>query len=205
MQNCIQTLRKRPDDPDTVSRYLELLSQCVDRIKNTVQQLLKIGRNEPLVLHLGNVDKMIHECLELTCIERSDILIDTHLSVQKPVLVSMESLRQVIVNLAGNAVQAMGNSGGTITVTSRVEGESLVLEVEDTGPGIAPQHLSKIFEPFFTTKEVGEGTGLGLSVSYSLVERMGGELTAWNRPESGAIFTVVVPLGNEPASSEEGS
>ncbi|MCK4510009.1 MAG: hypothetical protein KAU27_15780, partial [Desulfuromonadales bacterium] len=199
MQNCIQTLRKNPDDPDTVSRYLDLLSQGVDRIKNTVQQLLKIGRKEPLVLQLGNVDQMIRECLEITCIGRSDILIDTRLSVQQPVLVSMESLRQVIVNLAGNAVQAMDDSGGAMIVNSRVEGGTLIVEIEDTGPGIAPQHLDKIFEPFFTTKEVGEGTGLGLSVSYSLVERMGGELTTGNRPEGGAIFTITIPLEHESA------
>ena len=205
MQNCIQTLRKHPDNPETVTRYLGLLSQGVDRIKNTVQQLLKIGRKEPLVLQLGNVDQMIRECLELTCMGRSDILIDTHLGIQQPVLISMESLRQVIVNLAGNAVQAMGDSGGTLTVTSSMESKSLFIEVGDTGPGIDPQHLNKIFEPFFTTKEVGEGTGLGLSVSYSLVEGMAGELTASNKPEGGAIFTVAIPLGQESALSGEES
>ena len=203
MQNCIQTLRKHPDNPETVSRYLELLNQGVASIKNTVQQLLKIGRKEPLVLQLGNVDQMIRECLELTCMGRDDILLDTRLSVQQPVLVSMEILRQVIVNLAGNAVQAMGRSGGTLTVTSGVAGESLLIEVADTGPGIAPEHQDKIFEPFFTTKEVGEGTGLGLSVSYSLVEGMGGELTAGNRSEGGAIFTVAIPLGHESLLSGE--
>jgi signal transduction histidine kinase len=203
MQNCIQTLRKHPDNPETVSRYLELLNQGVASIKNTVQQLLKIGRKEPLVLQLGNVDQMIRECLELTCMGRDDILLDTRLSVQQPVLVSMEILRQVIVNLAGNAVQAMGRSGGTLTVTSGVDVGSLLIEVADTGPGIAPEHQDKIFEPFFTTKEVGEGTGLGLSVSYSLVEGMGGELTAGNRSEGGAIFTVAIPLGHESLLSGE--
>ncbi len=203
MQNCIQTLRKHSDNPETVSRYLDLLNQGVDRIKNTVQQLLKIGRKEPLVLQLGDVDQMIRECLELTCMGRSDILIDTNLSVQQPILVSMEALRQVIVNLSGNAMQAMGKSGGSLAVTSCVQDKFLVVEVKDSGPGIDPQHLNKIFEPFFTTKEVGEGTGLGLSVSYSLVERMGGELTASNRPEGGAIFIVVIPLDNNPTVSGE--
>lgn len=201
MQNCIQTLHKHPDNPETVTRYLGLLNQGVVRIKNTVQQLLKIGRKEPLVQRLGNVDQMIRECLELTCMGRSDIQVHALLDVQQPIQISMESLRQVIVNLTGNAVQAMDKSGGTLTVTSHVDRESLVIEVKDTGPGIAPQHLSKIFEPFFTTKEVGEGTGLGLSISYSLVERMGGELTASNRPGGGAIFIVVIPLNNESTTS----
>ena len=132
---------------------------------------------------------------------RSDIQAHALLDVHEPMLISMESLRQVIVNLTGNAVQAMDKSGGTLTVTSHVDRESLVIEVKDTGPGIAPQHLNKIFEPFFTTKGVGEGTGLGLSISYSLVERMGGELTAANRPGGGAIFVVVIPLNNESTTS----
>lgn len=201
MQNCIQTLRKHPDKPETVTRYLELLSQGVGRIKNTVQQLLKIGRKEPLVQQLGNVDQMIRECLELSCMGRSDIQTHILLNVQQPILISMESLRQVIVNLTGNAVQALDKSGGTLTVTSHSDRESLVIEVKDTGPGIAPEHMNKIFEPFFTTKGVGEGTGLGLSISYSLIERMGGKLTASNRPGGGAIFVVTIPLNNKSTTS----
>ena len=197
MQNCIQTLHKQPNNSETISRYLDLLNQGVGRIRNTVQQLLKIGRKEPMVQRLGNVDPMIRECLELSCMGRSDIQTQALLDVQKPILVSMECLRQVIVNLTGNAVQAMDDRGGSLIVTSRVDRESLIIEVEDTGPGIEPQHMNKIFEPFFTTKDVGDGTGLGLSISYSLVERMGGELTAGNRSDGGAIFVVVIPLNNE--------
>ncbi len=101
------------------------------------------------------------------------------------------------MNLAGNAVQAMGDAGGTLRVTSRIEKDRLLIEIADTGPGIAAQNLDKIFEPFFTTKEVGEGTGLGLSVSHALIKQMGGELTVRNGEESGAVFTVSVPLPDE--------
>lgn len=203
MQNCIQTLRKHPDKPEAVTRYLELLSQGLGRIKDTVQQLLKIGRKEPLAHQLGNVDQMIRECLELSCMGQSDIQVHALMNVQQPIQISMESLRQVIVNLTANAVQAMGESGGTLTVSSHVDRESLVIEVKDTGPGIAPQHMNKIFEPFFTTKSVGEGTGLGLSISYSLVERMGGELTAANRQGRGAVFVIVIPVNNESTTCED--
>ncbi|HSO18445.1 MAG TPA: ATP-binding protein [Desulfosarcina sp.] len=194
MQNCIQTLRRNSDDPQQRGRYLELLSQGIERIKSTVQQLLKIGRREPLNLQLGDVDQMIRECVELTCMGRRDIRPDLRLQASGPILVCMEALRQVVVNLAGNAVQAMDEHGGELIVTSRVDNDRLAIVVEDTGPGIPAEHLDKIFEPFFTTKEVGEGTGLGLSVSYSLVTRMGGQLTAGNRPDGGARFTVSIPL-----------
>ncbi len=201
MQNCIQTMQRSLDDPQLQSRYLELLGQGVERIKGTVQQLLNIGRKEPLKLQQGDVDRMIRECLELSCVGRRNIALELDLQVGRPLRVGMEALRQVLLNLAGNAVQALGKTGGTLEVASRLEADQLLISVADTGPGIPPEHLDKIFEPFFTTKEVGEGTGLGLSVSYSLIEQMGGELAAENRPAGGACFRLRIPL--PPTDDEE--
>ncbi len=201
MQNCIQTMKRSMDQPDLLRRYLELLAQGVERIKGTVQQLLNIGRKEPLELKQGNVDAMICDCLELTCIGRRNVELDMQLQIEKPLLVGMEALRQVVINLAGNAVQAMGEVGGKLQVRSQLEEQRLIISIADSGPGIAAEHLDKIFEPFFTTKEVGEGTGLGLSVSYSLIKQMDGELTARNAPEGGAIFTINVPLQNQSAEA----
>ncbi|MFA5516637.1 MAG: ATP-binding protein [Desulfuromonadales bacterium] len=203
MQNCIQTMKRSMDQPELQARYLNLLAQGVDRIKGTVQQLLNIGRKEPLEFRLGDVDAMIGDCLELTCVGRRNVVIDLRPGVGRPVFVGLESLRQVVMNLAGNAVQAMGEQGGTLRATSRIEKNCLLIEMADTGPGIAPQHLDKIFEPFFTTKEVGEGTGLGLSVSHSLVKQMSGELTVRNGEMGGAIFTIVVPLADHAATGKE--
>ncbi len=204
MHNCIQTMKKNTDNPELQERYLELLAQGVERIRSTVRQLLNIGRKEPLEIKCGDVDSMIRDCLELTCLGRRTIALELNLGVQKPVWVWMEALRQVMLNLAGNAVQAMGEKGGVLKVSSRVSGSDLVVEVGDSGPGIAPEHMDKIFEPFFTTKEVGEGTGLGLSVSYSLIRRMGGELSARNAEPSGAVFTLRVPLTDSRHETGEG-
>jgi signal transduction histidine kinase len=201
MQNCVQTMKRSLDQPELQARYLNLLSQGVDRIKGTVQQLLNIGRKEPLELRRGDVDEMIRDSLDLTCMGLRAVTVDLRLGVKKPLSVGMEALRQVVMNLAGNAVQAMGEKGGTLRATSRLEDGRLLIEIADTGPGIDPKHMDKIFEPFFTTKEVGEGTGLGLSVSHSLVKRMDGELTVRNGEEGGAIFTVTVPLTAEPATA----
>ena len=194
MQNCIQTMKRNMEQPELLSRYLELLGQGVQRIKGTVQQLLNIGRREPLELQRGEVDTMIRECLELTCMGRRNIEVDLQLGIGRPLLVGMEALRQVVINLAGNAVQAMGEAGGRLKVRSRLEAGGLTICITDSGPGIAPEHLDKIFEPFFTTKEVGEGTGLGLSVSYSLIKQMGGELIAENGAVNGAVFSFSIPL-----------
>lgn len=205
MQNCIQTMQRNLDRPELQERYLHLLGEGIERIKGTVQQLLNIGRREPLSLQVGNVDQVIRDCLQLTCLGRSNIRTRLDLKVDRPVRLSLEALRQVVMNLAGNAVQAIGSEDGTLEVRSRILDGRLIVEVADDGPGIPPELLDKIFEPFFTTKEVGEGTGLGLSVSHSLAERMGGELTAGNRATGGARLVLEVPLAEPIASTGEQS
>ncbi|MGD8897311.1 MAG: ATP-binding protein, partial [Acidobacteriota bacterium] len=104
------------------------------------------------------------------------------------------NLEQVFLNLFLNAMEAMPD-GGTLKITAtRADGFVRVV-VQDTGSGIAPEHLDKIFEPFFTTKEAGEGTGLGLSVSYSIVEKHGGRLEVESQLGRGTTFTVALPAG----------
>lgn len=194
MQNCIQTMQRNMEQPELQRRYLTLLGQGVDRIKGTVQQLLNIGRKEPLETKLGDVDQMIRDCLELTCMGQRHIQLDLQLAIGQPVVTGIEALRQVVMNLAGNAVHAIGNQEGRIIVFSRLHDDSILIEISDTGPGIAVEHRDKIFEPFFTTKGIGEGTGLGLSVSHSLIERLGGEIAVRNGPHGGACFTLTIPL-----------
>ena len=194
MQNCIQTMQRNMDQPDLQDRYLTLLEQGIKRIKGTVQQLLNIGRKEPLETKLGDVDQVIRDCLELSSMGLKNIQLDLQLKIDRPVTTGIEALRQVIMNLAGNAIQAIGAHEGTIKVASRLDNNSIYIEIADTGPGIDPAHLDNIFEPFFTTKEVGEGTGLGLSVSHSLIKRLNGEISVKNIPAGGACFTLILPL-----------
>jgi signal transduction histidine kinase len=196
MQNCIQTMERNMDRPELQNRYLALLSQGIEKIKGTVQQLLNIGRNEPLDIKPGDIDQVIRDCLELSCIGRNNIVRDLNLHVNRPVTTGIEALRQVIMNLAGNAVHAIGDENGTIKVSSWLDDGSLFIEMTDSGSGIAPDHLDNIFEPFFTTKEVGQGTGLGLSISHSLVEQLDGKITVTNSSAGGACFTLRIPLQN---------
>ncbi|MEA3286804.1 MAG: DUF3365 domain-containing protein [Candidatus Marinimicrobia bacterium] len=194
MQNCIQTMQRNMDQPELQNRYLTLLGQGLERIKGTVQQLLNIGRKEPLETKLGDVDAMIQDCLELTCMGQKQIQLDLQLNIGKPVTTGVEALRQVMMNIVGNAVQAIGANEGMIKVVSRLEDGSIRIEVFDTGSGISSEHLNKIFEPFFTTKEVGEGTGLGLSVSDSLIKRLGGHIAVQNNPGGGVCFVLTIPV-----------
>ncbi len=103
-------------------------------------------------------------------------------------------LHQVVTNLIQNAMDAVsGREAPRITVTGRRSEGRVVLTVADTGPGIAPEHLSAVFDPFFTTKPVGKGTGLGLWISYGLVKDHAGTLVAGRGADGGAVFTVDLP------------
>jgi signal transduction histidine kinase len=99
----------------------------------------------------------------------------------------------VWLNLLVNAAYAV-RRGGEVRIETRREGDAVVVAVSDTGDGIAPEHLPRIFDPFFTTKPVGEGTGLGLSVTYGIVERHHGGIAVASRPGRGTTFTVTLPV-----------
>ena len=80
-----------------------------------------------------------------------------------------------------------------LDISLQTAGDQVCLRFTDNGTSIAPEHLTRIFDPFFTTKSVGKGTGLGLSISYSIVEQHGGQIRVENRPQGGAVFTLMLP------------
>ncbi|MBI5493794.1 MAG: HAMP domain-containing protein [Deltaproteobacteria bacterium] len=122
-----------------------------------------------------------------------------------PVEVDANQIQQVLTNLAVNAIQATPESGGTLVVTvhpvqatpppgeDAQPGAYLRIDVTDSGHGIRPEDLGRIFEPFYTTKDVGEGTGLGLSVAYGIVREHGGWITVHSQPGQGSTFSVFLP------------
>jgi signal transduction histidine kinase len=98
------------------------------------------------------------------------------------------------MNLLVNAAQAIGKETGTVTIQTRLVGENVEVSISDTGMGISQECMSRIFDPFFTTKTVGEGAGLGLSISFGIVERHKGRIDVINRPGEGATFVVQIPV-----------
>jgi two-component system, NtrC family, sensor kinase len=102
-------------------------------------------------------------------------------------------LNQVWMNLLVNAAQAVPDYG-EVSISTRLEEDSVVVDIGDTGAGIPEHQLSRIFDPFFTTKPVGEGTGLGLSISYGIIERHGGTIAVVSEIGKGTIFTVRIPI-----------
>lgn len=110
-------------------------------------------------------------------------------------------LNQVFMNLLVNAAHAIGTERGTITIRTGVRGQEVWVEIEDTGCGIAPENLGRIFDPFFTTKAVGQGTGLGLSLSYGIIQKHQGRLTVKSEVGKGTTFTVALPISRPQAEA----
>ena len=131
-------------------------------------------------------------------LELDNILIRTHFDTALPEIAGdAEKLKQVFMNMLINARQAI-RKNGMISITTGVDpdGQSVIISFKDDGPGITPDILDKIFNPFFTTKPTGQGTGLGLSVSYGIIEDHQGDIQVTSEVGRGAEFRIRLPIGN---------
>jgi CheY-like chemotaxis protein len=147
------------------------------------------------------VNQIVRETLGLRAYEQrvSNITVIQALAAGLPqVFADGYQVQQVLLNLVINAEQAMLSAKGSGTLVVRTwhdaEQESVVVEINDDGPGIPEEVQSKIFDPFFTTKEVGKGTGLGLTVAYAIVQEHGGHIRLDSQPLAGASFFVELPI-----------
>ncbi|RPJ14191.1 MAG: two-component sensor histidine kinase, partial [Desulfobacteraceae bacterium] len=124
-----------------------------------------------------------------------NVVIKSNLQENLPIIrLSHTEIQQVLLNLMNNALDSLEeNKGGNITFVSRLEGEEVVISVEDDGPGIPRANLGRIFDPFFTTKPVGKGTGLGLSICYGIIKETGGDITVRSGIGAGTTFNVRLP------------
>ncbi|HRE29311.1 MAG TPA: ATP-binding protein, partial [Anaerolineales bacterium] len=115
-----------------------------------------------------------------------------------PVMTVYDSrqIEQVLINLIQNAAQAMP-SGGAVRIALRVTGVYALLTVADTGVGIGPEQIGRVFDPFYTTKSEGEGTGLGLSVTYGIISQHGGEIWASSERDRGTTFSIRLPIRDQ--------
>jgi signal transduction histidine kinase len=174
----------------------------VDEACDAVERIVTIVKSLKTYTYLDrapvqNVD--IHEGLESTLVMMRGRLgrgvkITRDYAPSLPRIEAYSSeLNQVWTNLIDNAAAAMGGEG-ELTIRTHQEGEEIVVEVSDTGPGIAPESLPLVFDPFFTTKPMGEGTGLGLNISHNIiVDKHRGEISVTSVPGN-TTFTVKVPL-----------
>jgi len=187
------------DEP--VRRGLETILSESERAARIVRNLLTFARKRQTTRAMVDLNQVVRETLALRAYEQrvSNITVIDALAAGLPqVFADGHQVQQVLLNLMINAEQAMlaANGRGTIVVRTwhDPEQESVILEINDDGPGIPEDLQPKIFDPFFTTKEVGKGTGLGLTVTYAIVQEHGGRLRLESRPNAGASFYVELPI-----------
>jgi signal transduction histidine kinase len=193
--NCLYNLRKGTVSPERQQEYLVSMEEGLRRVKKIVRQLLDFSQQHDPELAPTGVNPLIDRVLALTnyAFEHGRVRLSRELSDDLPSLMADRyMIEQVVMNLILNAVQAIQGEG-IVTVRSRKEEGCCVIEIEDTGCGIAAELLHKIFDPFFTTKGEGEGTGLGLSVSLGIVQRHGGDIQVRSQVGKGTLFTVRLP------------
>ncbi|MBI9087086.1 MAG: HAMP domain-containing histidine kinase [Desulfobacterales bacterium] len=191
--------RKITDDRRT-AMLEDILAQAI-RASGIVKNLLDFSRSETVTVQEIDISQLLEDTLRIAAnqIALSNISVQKHLAADLPhVQGNRQGLQQVFLNLIVNAVQAM-NDGGNLWVTSARDKNDrrIIITIRDTGSGISEENLTHIFDPFFTTKEVGRGTGLGLSVSYGIINKHGGRITVDSQVGKGSTFTVSIPTGGE--------
>jgi signal transduction histidine kinase len=173
-----------------------LLSQSMEglkRVKRIVQDLKDFSHKGTSEKQWANLEDGLDSTLNIIWNElkyKAEV-IKEYTGIRKIKCIPAQ-LNQVFMNLLMNAVQSI-DAHGRITIRTSQDDENVWVEVEDTGKGINPEHLGRIFDPFFTTKPVGSGTGLGLSLSYGIVQKHSGRIEVKSEPGKGTVFRVVLP------------
>ncbi|GEM_PF-569500 len=209
-------LKDRPDAIQKISRVLK----ASQRAKTLVQQIHSFSRPqhiEPRAFRAGLIIKEVVKLLQASIPSNISIQMDMR-TKRDTITVDPGQIHQVIMNLCTNAVHAMQDEGGVLTVVlenvrfqtdqqfidiALSEGNYLSLRVKDTGHGMSPELMTKIFDPYFTTKEKGRGTGLGLSVTLGIVKNHGGAIKVESNEWHGTDFTVYLPLSDDVEPSEQ--
>ncbi|PYS43761.1 MAG: hypothetical protein DMF71_06190 [Acidobacteria bacterium] len=177
--------------------YLEEIVRQTLRCKDITRGLLDLTRQRQARRVICDVNAIARQCAKMG-LQRAgesgkvEFVINLDEGIGQ-VATDAPMVRQILDNLLSNAVDALGEDGGKITVTTLRDGERSVIEVADTGQGIAPELLAKVFDPFFSTKGPGKGYGLGLPISLTLAESLGGALTVESKPGAGSRFRLWIP------------
>jgi len=193
----ISRLKKEVDAAYLREDIGDLLAESLDglqRVKRIVQDLKDFSHVDKAEREWANLESGLESTLNVVWNElkyKAKIVKEYGDTPQIECFPSQ--LNQVFMNLLINAAHAIEDQG-QITMRTGHDADSVWVEVEDTGKGIAPEHLGRIFEPFFTTKPVGKGTGLGLSLAYGIVKKHGGRIEVTSEVGKGSVFRVVLPL-----------
>ena len=185
---------------DEIKRSLNQIHVQGKRCKEITTKLLSFARGSGSAIRKLQIREVIGEVIGLSSqrAKFANINVINDLRPELPeILASETELHQVFLNLLNNAIYAMEKNGGTIRFNSALNGDKVVIEVADSGPGIPEAILGRIFDPFFTTKPVGQGTGLGLSICYGIIRKMNGDIQVESAVGKGTVFRISLPVTHE--------
>jgi two-component system, NtrC family, sensor kinase len=178
-------------------KYLTQITNETTRVGRIVSDLLAFSRRSKPQRAAADLNRVLKTTLSLVQhkMKLSNVQVETHLADLPAVHCDLSQIQQVVLNLLLNAAEAtQTKSERRVVVSTEADGGEVRLTVSDNGEGIQPENMAKIFDPFFTTKAEGKGVGLGLAVSYGIVQAHGGDIEVKSQPGEGATFIVTLPL-----------
>ncbi len=186
-------------DAEFINRMLKNIEQETLRARDVVKGLLEFSRVQEFSLRPSHLADVVRRAVRLVQSQvPSDITLHVEIAEDLIVPMDIQRMQEVFLNLIINAAQAISGSGRiTITAVQDRTAEEIVIEVRDTGQGIPEEIQGRLFDPFYTTKEEGQGTGLGLSVVYGIIQKHYGNITVKSSPGRGASFFISLPLAGE--------
>jgi len=200
----VQLSQRKLEEDHPIRKNLDIIEKETRRCTDIISNLMRFARQEKGMYEKLDINKVVEDALDIVDhqLGLKGVKIEKELQGNLPVVEgSANQLQQVLMNFAINSQQAMEKAGGgTFKVATRNAGSDTVeILVSDTGPGIPKDIQDKIFEPFFTTKRAGEGTGLGLAVTYGIIKEHGGDIVIDSDEGKGTTFIVSLPAFKQPA------
>jgi two-component system NtrC family sensor kinase len=202
IKGMAESLQEEPELKPYATRELALIRESATKANQIVSDLLTFSRQSTPEMKLQDLKATVEAALRITAFlaRKANVQVSAALPDQSVYMIyDAQQIEQVLINLIHNAIQAMPQ-GGALRVSLSQAAEAVALAVQDTGTGISPENLRRIFDPFFTTKPEGEGTGLGLSVSYGIIARHHGRIDVESVVGQGTTFTILLPK-QQPAAT----
>ena len=192
-----QLSKRKLDQPEILKKHLDTIESETRRCNEIIGNLMQFSRQEKGEFDEVSINEIVEKSMGIVDHQLSlkDVRIHSELASDIPKIIgNSNQLQQVLMNLAINAQQAMEPDGGSVDFRTHCDGDFVYVSVSDTGPGIPADVADKIFQPFFTTKAAGQGTGLGLSVTYGIIKDHKGDIRIEESDSGGARFVIQLPI-----------
>ncbi len=192
-----QLAKRKLSQPDVIKKHLDIIENETRRCNEIIGNLMQFSRQEKGEFTDVTINEVVEKSVGVVDhqLGLNNVRVNMKLAPDIPEIIgNSNQLQQVLMNLAINAQQAMEPDGGTVDIATYFDDDNVYISVSDTGPGISEEVAEKIFEPFFTTKTAGEGTGLGLSVTYGIIRDHKGDIRVEKADSGGARFVIALPL-----------